>query len=191
MKKTLAIAFVLTLSAGFASAQITNSSAPGLAFTDSTCTGADGSGGLTDSIAFTETGTITDVNVQVDMTHTWRSDLQFHVEYSVGGGIVILAADHDSFGDNYHALFDQEAGTACIDATLCGSSTAGGPCETAPGPICAPDGDLSSFYTLASPGTWTLAACDDAAGDSGTFDSWAVTLDGPGLPVELMSFQVD
>lgn len=189
MKKILVIAFALALSAGFASAQITNTSTPGLPFTDNTCIGLDGSGGITDTIAFTETGTITDVNVRVAMTHTWRSDLQFHVEYTLGGGIVILAADHDSSDDNYYATFDNEAVTLCSDATMCG--TGGGVCDTAPGPTCSPDGDLSSFYTLGSPGTWTLAACDDAGGDTGTFDEWAVTLDGPGLPVELMSFQVD
>jgi len=189
MKKTLIFACALLLGAGVASAQITNTSTPGLAFTDSTCIGLDGTGDITDTIAFTETGTITDVNVRVAITHTWRGDLQFHVEYDQGGGIVILAADHDGGDDNYFATFDNEAGTACSDVSMCGTGSA--VCGAAPGPTCVPDGNLASFYTLASPGTWTFAGCDDAGGDSGTLDEWAVTLDGPGLPVELMSFQVD
>jgi len=187
MKKILVLTFALVLSAGFASAQITNTSSPMLATTDATCIdGISGDGDISDTIAFTETGTITDVNVRVEFIHTWRSDLQFHVEYSLGGGDVLLAADHDGSSDNYYATFDDEAGTAC--SADCGVS---GPCDTAPGPICSPDGTLASFYTLASPGTWTIFACDDAFGDAGELVSWAVTLDGPGLPVELMSFQVD
>lgn len=187
MKKTLVIAFALALTAGFASAQITNTSTPALAIPDSEC--ATG-GYVTDNIAFTEAGTITDVNVRVAITHTWRGDLQFFVDYSVGGGPVDLALNHDGSADNYYATFDQEAALPCIDPTMC-EMGAGGPCETAPGPACQPDGTLSSYYTLASPGTWTISVCDNAGGDTGTLDEWAVTLDGPGLPVELMSFQVD
>jgi len=190
MKKILVLTFALALSAGFASAQITNTSSPFLPTTDSTCIdGISGDGDISDTIAFTETGTITDVNIRVEFIHTWRGDLQFHVEYSVGGGDVLLAANHGSLDDNYYATFDNEAGTLCSDGTMCGFGS--GICDTPPGPVCAPDGDLSSFYTLASPGTWTIFACDAAAGDSGELVSWAVTLDGPGLPVELMSFEIN
>jgi len=186
MKKTLILACALLLGAGLASAQITNTSTPALAIPDSACVTG---GYVTDDIVFTETGTIADVNVRVAMTHTWRGDLEFFVDYSVGGGPVDLALDHDGSDDNYFATFDDEAGTLCSDASMCGSG--GVVCDTTPGPTCAPDGSLASFYTLASPGTWTISVCDDAGGDTGTLDEWAVTLDGPGLPVELMSFQVD
>lgn len=188
MKRTLIITCALLLGAGLASAQITNTSTPGLAIPDSAC--ATG-GYVTDPIAFTETGTITDVNVRVAMTHTWRGDLEFFVDYSVGGGPVNLAIGHDGSADNYYATFDQEAALPCSDGTLCAAGAGLGPCEAAPGPTCQPDGTLSSYYTLASPGTWTISVCDNAGGDTGTLDEWAVTLDGPGLPVELMSFQVD
>ncbi len=188
MKKTLVIAFALALCAGFASAQITNTSTPALAITDDSC--ATG-GYVTDDIVFTEAGTITDVNVRVAITHTWRGDLQFFVDYSVGGGPVNLVAPagHDGSLDNYYATFDSEAALPCSDATLCG--TGGSGCDVAPGPTCQPDGTLSAFNTLASPGTWTISVCDDAGSDTGTLQEWAVTLDGPGLPVELMSFQVN
>jgi hypothetical protein len=185
MKKILVFACALVLSAGIAGAQITNTSTPALAIPDAECAVPTYA---TDTIAFTETGTITDVNIRVAFTHTWRGDLEFFVDYSVGGGPVNLALDHDSSADNYYATFDQEAALPCSDGTLCGAA---GPCDTAPGPTCLPDGDLSAYYTLASPGTWTISICDDAGGDTGTLDEWAVTLDGPGLPVELMSFQVD
>jgi len=188
MKKTLIFACALLLGAGVASAQITNTSTPALAIPDNECIVP---AYATDTIAFTEAGTITDVNVRVAMTHTWRGDLQFFVDYSVGGGPVDLVAPtgHDGSADNYYATFDDQAAVACSDSTLCGTGGVG--CEVAPGPICQPDALLSAYNTLASPGTWTISICDDAGGDIGTLDEWAVTLDGPGLPVELMSFQVD
>lgn len=187
MKRTLIITCALLLGAGLASAQITNTSTPALAIPDNQCATPTY---VTDDIVFTETGTITDVNVRVAMTHTWRGDLEFFVDYSVGGGPVNLALDHDGSSDNYFATFDDQAAVLCSDATMCGGS-AGGPCDIAPGPTCQPDVALSAYNTLASPGTWTISVCDDAAGDIGTLDEWAVTLDGPGLPVELMSFQVN
>lgn len=183
MKKTLIITCAMLLGAGLASAQITNTSTPALAIPDNTCSAPTYA---TDNIAFTETGTITDVNVRVAMTHTWRGDLQFFVDYSVGGGPVNLAIGHDGSSNNYFATFDDQAATAC--AADCGVAS---PCDAAPGPTCQPDALLSAFNTLASPGTWTISVCDDAGGDTGTLDEWAVTLDGPGLPVELMSFQVN
>lgn len=189
MKKTLIITCAIILGAGMASAQITHSSSPAIAIDDNSCaTPAYNS----DTINFPEAGTISDANISVAFTHTWRGDLQFYVDYSVGGGPVDLVAPtgHDGSGDNYHATFDSDAAVPCSDGTLCGLGTAS-PCETAPGPVCAPDGSLSSFNTLSSPGDWTIYVCDDAGGDTGTLDSWSVTLDGAGLPVELMSFQID
>jgi len=179
----------MLLGAGLASAQITNTSTPALAITDNECSVPTFN---TDTIAFTEAGTISDVNIRVAMTHTWRGDIEFYVDYSVGGGPVVLVAPtgHDGSADNYYATFDDAAGTACSDATMCGA--AGTACEgPAPGVTCMGDQLLSAFNGQTSPGTWTIYVCDDAGGDVGTLDEWAVTLDGPGLPVELMSFQVN
>jgi hypothetical protein len=189
MKRTLIITCAMLLGAGLASAQITNTSTPALAIPDNTCATPTYA---TDTIAFTETGTITDVNVRVAITHTWRSDLQFFVDYSVGGGPVALVAPpgYGSLNDNFYATFDDAAALPCSDLTMCGGG--GTACVgPAPGVTCQPNALLSAFNTLASPGTWTISVCDDAAGDLGTLDEWAVTLDGPGLPVELMSFQVN
>jgi hypothetical protein len=187
MKRTLIITCALLLGAGLASAQITNTSTPALAIPDNQCVTP---AYVTDDIVFTETGTITDVNVRVAFTHTWRGDLEFFVDYSVGGGPVNLAVGHDGSADNYYATFDDAAAVACSDATMCGASgtACAGP---APGVTCQPDAALSAYNTLASPGTWTISVCDSAGGDTGTLVEWAVTLDGPGLPVELMSFQVN
>lgn len=173
---------------------VTRGSMPGAAVGDANCSGSDGAGGITDTIMFPETGTITDVDVRVEITHSFRSDVQAHVTYSGGGGTVILAADHDGGDDDYYATFDDDGANACSDTAACGS---GGPCTMAddPGPVCTPDNPLSAFNGLLAPGTFTIAVCDDASFDStGVLVEWEVTADGmmgDGLPVELMDYDVD
>jgi len=194
MKKTLIIAFALIALVGLqADAQVSHSSTTVLPISNTTnaCTSTDGAGGVSDTIAFAETGTISDVDVAVEIIHTWRSDLQFHVEYSVGAaGAIVLAADHDGGDDDYYATFDDEAGMLCSDATMCGSGSA--ICVSGSPATCMPDVALSAFDGLTSPGTWTLMVCDDAGGDDGELMGWTVTVDGDGdLPVELMSFMVE
>jgi subtilisin-like proprotein convertase family protein len=172
---------------------VTNTSTPNAALLpdngclDDTNTGTGG-GGITDAIAFTETGTISDVDVRVEFTHTWRSDIQAVVTYSGGGGTVRLANNHDGSGDNYFATFDSEAAALCSDAANCGTA---GNCTAAPGPSCQPDQSLTAFNSLSAPGTFTLAVCDRAAGDLGTLVAWEVALTGDPLPVELMGFSVE
>ncbi len=196
MKKTfilVAIAFVCLFGLQ-ADAEVSHSSAPAIAIDTNNCLGDDGGDGLdgwSDTIAFAEAGTISDVDVTVEIDHTWRADLQFHVEYSVGAaGAIVLAADHDGGDDDYYATFDDEAGMLCSDATMCGTGSA--VCVSGSPATCMPDVALSAFDGLTSPGTWTLMVCDDAGGDDGELTGWTVTVDGDGdLPVELMSFMVE
>lgn len=197
MKKTFilaAIAFVCLFGLQ-AEAQVTHTSNPVLPISNDTnpCAGADGTGGVTDTIAFAEAGTISDVDVAVEIIHTWRSDLQFHVEYSVGAaGPIVLAAGHAGSIDNYYATFDDDSPLPCSDATLCGDNAALLCMDAATAQICQPDGVLSAFDTLTSPGTWTIMACDGASGDDGELVAWSVTVSGDGdLPIELMSFMVE
>lgn len=191
MRCFVLIGILTIFTAGVAQAQVTRTGAPSAAIVDSTCTGVDGSGGPTDTIFFPETGSITDVNVRVAIDHTFRSDLQMHVTYTGGGGTVILAADHGGFAENdYYATFDDEGAGPC--STACGSGATACSAVGAPGPTCQPDTALTAFDALASPGTWTFALCDDAGGDTGTWQTWAMTVDGTGqLPVELMRFTVE
>ena len=123
MKKTLivvAIAFVCLFGLQ-AEAQVTNSSTPGLAISNTTnpCSGADGAGGVSDIIAFTEAGTISDVDVAVEIEHTWRGDLQFHVEYDGGGAATTLSGGMGGSDDDYFATFDDEAASQAASAFLC------------------------------------------------------------------------
>jgi len=176
-----------------AQAVVTNTSTPNAAvLPDNGCvddTNGTGLGGITDVIAFTETGTISDVDVAVQFTQTWRSDIQAALTYTGGGGTVVLVNNFDTSGDNLNAVLDSDAATLCSDAANCGTGTN---CVTAPGPTCQPNQSLNAFDTLASPGTWTISVCDRAAADFGNLVQWSVTLDGSGqLPVDLQGFSVN
>jgi hypothetical protein len=174
-----------------ANAQISETSNPAAAITSSTCSGTDGQGGVTDTVTFAQAGTIDDVNISVDIDHTWRSDLQMSVVYN--SVRTLLGADQGGFPqENYYALFDDDAAALCSDATQCGSGSS--ICDSSANrATCQPDESLDTNYaTLGSTlGAWTLEVCDDASGDEGTLQSWTVTLDGTGLPVELMTFSVE
>ena len=193
----LIIGICLMMSAGFGSAQVTETSTPAALIPDHTCTdGTNGLGGITDQITFSQSGTIDDVNVSLDITHTWRSDLQISLLYNSVRSVLIL--DPDTSGDNLFVTFDDDTAVQCGDSTsACGSSTSTNCTDDANRVSCkaydgAADVLLDTNYGGMSStlGAWTLEVCDDASGDTGTLDSWSITLEGTGLPVELMSFDI-
>ena len=142
--------------------------------------GGTGLGGVTSFLNIPFTGVISDVNVAVEVTHAFRSDLQAALAYESFGvgtiGPVLLFRSHDAGEDNYYAVFDQQAGLFCSDAMLCGG---GSSCGSAPGPSCKPDGAVMGFFNGAiTPGRFVLTLCDDAAVDLGTLVRWSVTVSG-------------
>ncbi len=137
-------------------------------------TNGTGLGGISRTIAFTEVGTITDIDVTLELTQTWRSDIQVGLSYTGGGGTVRLVNNVDGSGDNLNALVDSDAALLCSDVTNCGTAAN---CVTPPGPTCQPIDVLTAFNGLATPGTFTLTVCDRAAADLGNLTSWSVTAD--------------
>ncbi|MBO6630219.1 MAG: proprotein convertase P-domain-containing protein, partial [Psychroserpens sp.] len=108
---------------------------------------------------------ITDVNVTLNITHTWASDLEITLT-SPQGTSVDLIFDEGGNGDNLiDTTFDQE-GTD-------------GPITDASPPFTGsflPEGDLSTIYGETSGGDWVLTIVDDANQDGGTFDSFELFL---------------
>ena len=135
--------------------------------------------GVLSALTFSVAGTITDVNVTVNIAHTYNADLDIYLQ-NPSAVEVELSTDNGGTSDNFtDTVFDDEAAT---------SITAG----TAPytGSF-IPEGTLAPFDGGASAGTWNLRAADDSAALTGTINAWSLTLDGPPpLPVELMSFDV-
>lgn len=110
-------------------------------------------------------GTITDVNVTIDITHTWDADLDISI-ISPTGTIVELTSDNGSLGDNYeNTVFDMDG----VD----------GPITDGTAPFTGtyiPEGDLSDFNSEDAAGDWVLEVIDDAAGDVGVLNFWKLEL---------------
>ncbi|MEI6882347.1 MAG: proprotein convertase P-domain-containing protein, partial [Bacteroidota bacterium] len=124
--------------------------------------------------------TIQDVNVKLNITHTWIGDLRVTVE-SPKGTKVVLWANNCSTADNIIATFDDEA--TC--SNLCASFSQGLTLQ----PIaCAGAGTgttdfLSKFDGENPAGTWKLTVNDNTSGDQGTINAFEVQIayqTGPG-----------
>ncbi len=155
-------------------------SAPNLAIPDS--------GATSDTISIPSGGPLTDLNVYLDVSHTWVGDLAFslqHVDTGTTAGILdrpgVPASTFGCSGNNIGATLDDEgtdgdAETTCLagDPTLSGSLVPGDPPSTSL--LAAFDGENLS-------GDWLLSISDNAGGDTGTLNQWclAAEIDFPNI----------
>lgn len=134
--------------------------------------------GLTSTFSFSGCDNIADVNVGLDVTHTWIGDLIVDVQ-SPGGptvrlldqpGLPLVNATFGCNDNNIFATLDDEAGSAAEDA--CSGV------EATPGisGTFTPTGNLSDFDGLTADGTWTLVISDNAGADSGTLNDWSLEI---------------
>lgn len=141
--------------------QYTNSTSG--AINDVTCGGTV----LTRTFVVGTSYTVSDVNIGILLSHTYRSDLEIRLTSPSGTTRNIMISTGGD-GDNLNDLFDDEA-TANI-STHTASVT--DPLTPAPPPYShsfQPTQTLSSFDGQNALGTWTLTICDNAAQDTGTF----------------------
>lgn len=149
----------------------------GCTFDSSGCTNADNpiqvcqpvGGAILDNSLLSDTivlpagqlgGTITDVNVEVELDHSWIGDLD--IDLTSGGTNVALFSSCGS-EDNLHVTFDDSGG-----GLNCASSDINA--------VVQPLGSLSSFNGGVVSSNWTLDINDTAAGDTGTLQQWCLTI---------------
>jgi subtilisin-like proprotein convertase family protein len=131
-------------------------------------------GGISSTINIPTTASmITDVNVNVNITHSWIGDLAIVLEH--GGVSVVLKSraltDLGEDCNNLYTTFDEQ-GTPWVpgecphdngcfqsyDMSNCGNDL------------------LSAFNGMPVAGTWTLYVADGAGIDTGTLDSWGLCI---------------
>ena len=116
---------------------------------------ANGQGTIFSSINVNFDSTILDVDVRVDLTHSWINDLSLYLE-TPGGDKLLLSSSIGGADDNYtQTLFDQEASLNIVDGTAPFTGRF------------APVQNISSIYGSSSKGIWKLIVLDQEAGDSG------------------------
>ncbi|MEL6986252.1 MAG: reprolysin-like metallopeptidase [Bacteroidota bacterium] len=125
---------------------------------------ASGTSGLISAqIDVPNLGTVTDVDVAMNGTHTYMADLDVELRGPTGLSVVLFT-DKCGSNENFDIGFDDEASSAII------------PCPPTDGLDYQPQGALNDFDGLASNGIWSLDITDDASGDVGNLESWSITI---------------
>jgi subtilisin-like proprotein convertase family protein len=107
---------------------------------------------------------VTDVNLTINITHSWNEDLDISL-ISPAGTIIELSTDNGGNGDNYtNTVFDQQATTLITAGTspFTGSFI--------------PEGNLNTLNGELSGGNWTLRVADDANLDGGSITGFTLQL---------------
>lgn len=112
--------------------------------------------------------TVSDVNVGVLMSHTWRSDLRIWLR-SPNGDFVNIFNRTGGSADNLNVLMDDSFPSNISVHSDNDTATAGTIVPTYQREF-QPANDLNATYSgQSSLGTWQIWICDAAGGDSGTF----------------------
>jgi subtilisin-like proprotein convertase family protein len=109
-------------------------------------------------------GRVLDVNVSLNLTHTWDADLDVYL-VSPSGTRVRLFDDVGGSGNNFtNTTLDDEAATAITAgvAPFIGNFR--------------PEQALSTFDHEKPLGTWRLEVSDDFPGETGSLDNWSITV---------------
>jgi subtilisin-like proprotein convertase family protein len=150
---------------------------PGLAIPNST------PAGVNDDLILNLPGRITDLDVRLNLPHTWVGDLRVVLTHLETGTSVVVLDRPDTggspepgeagcAGDNVVAVFADEASVGV--GSRCGIGT-----PTIAGTV-RPDGILSSFDGELALGTWRLNVSDNSASpidpDTGTLVGWCLQI---------------
>ncbi len=155
------------------------SSTPALAIPDgggsaTTCGGATIY--VADEITTSGSNPINDVNVSIDISHSYVSDLDIFLKFVDDTGTsrcVELSTDNGGSGNDFiDTVFDDEAATAITS----GSAPFTGDFR--------PEGTLSTFDGLSMNGTWTLYVNDDVGMDAGILNDWSLRIANAGAVIE-------
>lgn len=128
--------------------------------------------GATFTMNVTENFSITDLNVNVNIAHTYVGDVTVSIKSPAGTSAIIIdrpgrtASGFGCSGNDIIATLDDEASSPVEDE--CASSV-----PTINGSF-IPNNPLSVFDGENTFGVWELKVSDEAGGDSGTLNSWGI-----------------
>ena len=134
----------------------------------------NGTASINSTLSIGGSDTIVDLNVDIDMNHTWVGDLIFNLQHQ-GTGTNITLIDQPGIpgstwgcnGNNILATLDDEASTSV-------ESQCSGSVPTINGTF-TPNQSLSTFDGENGNGTWTLTVSDAyVSADSGTLNGWSL-----------------
>jgi subtilisin family serine protease/subtilisin-like proprotein convertase family protein len=119
-------------------------------------------GTMSDTLTVTDARAIKDLNLRLDIDHTYVSDLEI-VLISPDGTERVLFNRHGADGDDFeNVLLDDEAGSSIVSATPPYSGSL------------RPTNGLNAFDGKSALGEWTLLIRDHSALNSGQLNSWSL-----------------
>ena len=124
---------------------------------------------VTSTISFSENLIITDVNVILEIDHTFLSDLSVTLT-SPQGTVVSLFSSSCGSSEDVSAVFDDQA----ISTIFCSG-------QPAINGTIQPDGFLSSFNGESTEGNWVLTVNDSADNDGGAIQNFSLEICAEGL----------
>ncbi len=149
--------------------------------------------GVSDTIAMGMSFNVSDLDVAVNINHTWVGDLCVTLSHDGGTPVELIrrpGLEPDACGpgvccgcnaDNYSGtVLDDEGGDGAVE----GSCTPGNPGSL------TPNNPLSAFDGADSAGNWTLNVSDGAGADTGSLVSWSLIFTQPaagGSPCEVQA----
>jgi len=120
------------------------------------------SGTITSALVIPDAGTIVDLNVKLDISHTSNANLDIYL-IAPDGTRVELFTDVGVLSENFtDTILDNEAALSITEGS-------------APftGSYC-PEGNLADLYSKDINGAWTLEVTDDWSSHTGTLNSWSL-----------------
>ena len=122
--------------------------------------------------------TVADLNVFVNLSHTWVADLTLTLQSPNGTSVTLMAVNSCGDYDNMTVEFDQQATTPI--GVVCPMTNI----------YAIPASSLAAFNGQLMEGTWTLSVNDNAPGDTGTLNSWCLipTLGATGVRLSLAAY---
>ncbi len=122
----------------------------------------------TDTMVLAGPGTIADVNVRLNITHSFPGDLTISLTSPLGTTVVLEDQGLGGDDDFVDTVFDDEASGPIVSGSA--------PYTDAFIPLTP----LSAFDGELMAGTWTLTVTDNVALDGGSLDSWRLVIAAPG-----------
>jgi subtilisin-like proprotein convertase family protein len=117
---------------------------------------------ITSTLVVTETSPIVDLDVKLNINHTYDGDLDIYL-IAPDDTRIELFTDVGGSQDNFiDTTVDNEAGQSIDD----GSAPFTGPYR--------PEGNLADLYGKEINGTWKLEVSDDSGGSTGVLNSWSL-----------------
>ena len=107
---------------------------------------------------------VRDVNVTLDITHSWNEDLDVFLIAPNGTRVELFTDVGDGVANFTSTTLDDDAATSITSGTVPFTGTF------------RPEGSLAVLNGINPAGTWTVEITDDAAQDTGTLNSWSLQL---------------